>query len=84
MEKILTAEEFRLSKLIDSSHKWTEEEIMIEFAKLHVTAALESAYNNQVIQKNKKRLNEYDYADESHFEASKNSIINSYPLDKIK
>lgn len=31
-----TAKEIRLSKLMDSSQKWTEEEIMIRFAKLHL------------------------------------------------
>lgn len=57
---------------------------MIEFAKLHVKAALEAAYNNHRIQRNKVKLNEYDYADESHFEANKESITNSYDLNQIK
>ena len=51
--------------------------IMIEFAKLHVEAALKAAYE-------KAEINDFD----EHFEYSpsvdKDSILNSYPLDLIK
>ena len=43
MEKIPTAKLFRETKLMDSSKPYTEEEIMIEFTKLHVEAALKEA-----------------------------------------
>jgi hypothetical protein len=36
MEKIPTAKLFRETKLMDSSKPYTEEEMMIEFAKLHI------------------------------------------------
>jgi len=31
-------------KILDISHIWTDEELMIEFAKLHVEAALKKAH----------------------------------------
>lgn len=81
--KIPTAEEYMSSK------GWAEpkyilvggkdvEKVMIEFAKLHVQAALEAASKNIKL----------DY---SHLEAisgmvlvDKTSILNAYPLENIK
>ena len=50
-------------------------QVMIEFAKMHVEAALKEASATDIVSgKSYKHRTEYD----------KNSIINSYPLDKIK
>jgi len=78
MEKIPTAEEImqkhldphdclRLSKCYEMTL-----ESMIEFAKLHVEAALEAA------------ANEYYPKDKENFELMAERFINAYSLDKIK
>jgi hypothetical protein len=74
MEKIQTAEEFNLEKLLDSSHRWNHKEIMIEFAKLHVEAALKAAAEN--VQTN------YFYTEDDPID--KDSILNSYSPNLIK
>ncbi len=78
MEKIPTAEEF-LRKNIDyvlseNDCKEDVENAMIEFAKLHVEAALKAASENV---KTKITNRNASYVD-------KDSILNSYPLEKIK
>lgn len=57
---------------------------MIEFAKLHVEQALKEASENAKVQNiyPKYVLNEHDEIE--HFIADKDSILNSYLLDKIK
>ena len=69
-------------------------QILIEFAKLHVQAALESAYKNSIMYKDLGEgedgkicyemgdifYDEYDYP----IAISKNSILNAYPLENIK
>ena len=89
MEKIPTAEEF-LSKNIDyvleKDCKEDVEYAMIEFAKLHVQAALKEASEKALMK---------DMNEDCHFEdedgnfpdmyvIDRDSILNSYPLDKIK
>ena len=50
-------------------------QVMIEFAKMHVEAALKEASATDIVSgKSYKHRTEYD----------KNSILNSYPLDNIK
>ena len=49
-------------------------EVAIEFAKLHVKAALKSSYNNI----------EYTTVDSSVPYVVEESILNAYPLDNIK
>jgi hypothetical protein len=49
-------------------------DIMIEFAKLHVEAALKEAYKNI----------EYTDADSSVLYVVEDSILNAYPLENIK
>jgi len=84
MEKIPTAEEFlketdSYSHIDDGGDKvfysGFVESLMIEFAKMHVTAALKEASER------------YEY-DEIHIsdnpEFLKDSILNSYPLENIK
>ena len=88
---IPTAEEFLkeygVVSSIDGSVTSLAIEAMIEFAKLHVQAALKAAAN-------KAMLNAYDrfgkclkkeyYSDEGEVTINGNSIINSYPLETIK
>jgi hypothetical protein len=81
MEKIPTAEElietsyFHLHLDTDSICLGSIHDAMIEFAKLHVEAALKEASER------------YEY-DEIHIsdnpEFLKDSILNSYPLENIK
>jgi hypothetical protein len=59
---------------MDSSKPYTEEEIMIEFTKLHVEAALKEASEDV-------ELETYGNFGNS---VNKDSILNSYPLEKIK
>ena len=71
MSKIPTAEEF-----FDSAVGYTHTEMCeraVEFAKLHVKAALQKAYENADL--------EY-YGDEVCY--NKDSILKAYPLTNIK
>jgi hypothetical protein len=81
MKQLPTAEFFRGTKLIDSSKPYTEEEIMIEFAKLHVESALKEASEKAKITYEYSGNTGSEYCDEF---VDKDSILNSYPLDKIK
>jgi hypothetical protein len=74
MEKIPTAKLFRETKLMDSSKPYTEEEIMIEFTKIHVEAALKEASEDV-------ELETYGNFGNS---VNKDSILNAYPLENIK
>ncbi len=53
--------------------KWA----MIEFAKLHVEAALKAAVDNY-------ELNDFDASGEYAPDIDEESILNSYPLENIK
>lgn len=72
MEKIPTAEEF-----MNMYHGSTNKHALIEFAKLHVESTLKAVSENH-------EINDYD----EHYQYSphldKDSILNSYPPDKIK
>ena len=86
MEKIPTAEEL-INKIDNEFYEKNSyylsiinpdlfaKTIAIEFAKLHVTAALKNASENAETKLIK-------YTDD--YEIDKYSILNSYPLDKIK
>jgi hypothetical protein len=81
--KIPTAEDFFIdNKLIpfhtDSFHMKEIHKIMIEFAKLHVEAALKEASENAEL---KYRINDISCNDKI---LNKNSILNAYPLTNIK
>ena len=85
MEKIPTAEEIlketdSYSHIDDGGDKvfysGFVESLMIEFAKLHVDAALKEAVNNAELKH--VMYTENDYC------IDENSILKSYPLDKIK
>ena len=69
MKNILTAEEFMLDTL-ESMDQQEVERAMIEFAKMHVEAALKEA---------SKKLN-YN----RDFCNVQKDILNAYPLEKIK
>jgi len=80
MEKIPTAEEF-LNQRVYITNDGVEDvhdsvssvtDAMIDFAKLHVEAALEAA------------ANEYYPKDKENFELVAKRFINAYSLDKIK
>jgi len=86
MEKIPTAEEFIQNFLI-KNHKGNvgsnTEMLMIEFAKLHVEAALKAASEKAKITERKKVIdNTGGYVRIPTI--YKKHILNSYPLDKIK
>jgi hypothetical protein len=76
MKNLPTAEEF-----LESQHKTVPNiefdirQVMIEFAKLHVEAALKEASENASV-----------YADEGGYSefVDEQSILNSYPLENIK
>jgi len=71
MEQIPTAEEFlQQSNVVGMTDLMTP--LMIEFAKLHVEAALKEA------------ANEYYPKDKPNFELVAERFINAYPLENIK
>jgi hypothetical protein len=75
MKKIPTAEEFVLehnSKGVDLEWNYVTKEAMIEFAKLHVEAALEAA-NDKV-----------NYAMEEFGGVFPDTVLSVYPLNNIK
>jgi hypothetical protein len=61
---------------------YSQEEMMIEFAKLHVTKALEAAYNNATIDDIGSPNCDGEWMPCGIVD--KDSILNSYPLDNIK
>jgi len=79
MEKIPTAEE-----MLNRDYTSTKEnaiKCMIDFAKLHVEAALKEASENAKIRYDYSGNTGSEYCDEF---VDIDSILNSYPLDKIK
>lgn len=81
MENIPTAENFLIINddkdfRLSMSGRYVSE-MMIEFAKLHVEAALKAASENGQAK--------YDYTFEMYIsDVDKDSILNSYPLTNIK
>lgn len=77
----ITAEEFRMTKKLDSSKIWSENDIMIEFAKLKVELALSKAAENA-------KVNGYWYNGEfitsKVLEVDKNSIIDGFDKNEIR
>jgi hypothetical protein len=74
MEKIPTAKQL-FDKMLEADEECTSTEMMIEFAKLHVEAALKAA------------LNSVEYADGNDSavdDIDEESILNSYPLSNIE
>lgn len=88
MSTIPTAEEMMQSKNGDDYTHWEEiHSMMIEFAKLHVEAALKQASENVVMNVEVDgvcgQTKYYDYA-ENDVSIDTDSIINAYPLKNIK
>ena len=78
MEKIPTALEFLNEAQTNPSKGWTAHKVMIEFAKLHVEAALQEASVSAMAYEEKdRRGGVWCFVDED-------SILNSYPLENIK
>lgn len=86
--RILTAEEFikegvegyPLRDVIDNLNDEDIIEIMVDFAKLHVERALKSAIKQAIVI-------EYianHYTNETDFRVKEDSILNAYPLEKIR
>lgn len=79
MNKIPTAEEYLIGKGMRGLAGHTVlKDYMIEFAKLHVKAALEAAYINSEIVNNPKYFNDINFVVDS------DSILNAYPDELIK
>jgi hypothetical protein len=76
MAEIPTAREFYQNYIEENNNDSHVdiEEMMIEFAKMHVEAALKAAYENI----------EYTEVDSSVPYVVEDSILNSYPLTNIK
>jgi hypothetical protein len=87
MEKTPTAKEFMQGKAFSIP---SIEKMMIEFAKLHVEAALKEVFLNSEMRVSENDTNEYPSFTNNYDDGyvtitvSKDSILNSYPLDKIK
>lgn len=56
-------------------YDWSAQDAMIEFAKLHVEAALKEASKKVIVN---------NYRDEGRIKINKNSILGAYPLENIK
>ena len=91
MEKIPTAEEFLNQQQETVSHfEFDIRDVMIEFAKLHVTAALKATSNNVEVTTVGDGSSSFSINGEPLFSVngsplfSTTSIINSYPLENIK
>lgn len=84
MNNIPTAKEFLNSKpgvFSDPTADW-----MIEFAKLHVEAALKEASEEATINKNKGEVTARTFGNviNGTYSINQQSILNSYPLSNIK
>jgi hypothetical protein len=78
MEKILTAKEL-FDKMLEDNDECTSTEMMIEFAKLHVEAALKAASEKA------ESIEGWNTGfSGSASSVDKDSILNSYPLENIK
>ncbi len=88
--KIPTAEEFYKQTTGCVMNHRDIKIAMIEFAKLHVEAALKEAYNNSEMRVSENDTNEIpsftDNYDDGYvtITVSKDSILNAYPLKNIK
>jgi hypothetical protein len=74
-----TAEEFLKEAQSNPNKGWTTRKLMIEFAKLHVEAALKEASEKVEYDVNHDTLLNY-----FPVVIDKDSILNAYPLENIK
>lgn len=82
MSKIPTIEEFfnieKIKKLNTGQGLLKiSQDLAVEFAKIHVEAALKSVNDNVII-------NDYNIHEEYCPHVDENSILNAYPLENIK
>lgn len=78
--KVPTAKEL-FYKMLEENDECTSTEMMIEFAKLHVQTALESAFDKAIISK-KGAFG--IYWNRTDLILDKDSILNAYSMDLIK
>lgn len=88
MEKIATARIF-LQNLIEENNQDSNidlEDAMIEFAKMHVEAALKEASKEAAINKNKGEVTARTFGNviNGTYSINQQSILNSYPFSNIK
>ena len=91
-KELQTAEDIalRYDTHLSENHLTRVRAAMIEFAELHVEAALKSAFNNSEMRVSENDTDEYpsftDNYDDGYvtITVSKDSILNAYPLDNIK
>jgi len=88
-----TAKEFRLPKKLDNLRAWTEEKIMIEFAKLHCIeqervirekAILSIDGIAEISNGQRYLVDSGNHYSETEIKIDSDSILNAYPLDNIK
>ena len=93
MDKEIPTARIFLQNLIEENNYDSNidiEDAMIEFAKLHVEAALKEAYLNSEMRVSENDTNEFpsftDNYDDGYvtITVSKDSILNAYPLNNIK
>lgn len=80
---IPTAEEFLRGKPFSIESIYSN---MIQFAKLHVEAALKEASETATINKNKGQVTgrEFGNVTDGSYSINQPSILNAYPLENIK
>ena len=87
-----TAEEFLRNSSVTSSDRYdflSKQELMIEFAKMHVQEALKQASEKAFVEYIDLETNEkFDYTDvitddDVGADVNKDSILNAYPLENI-
>ena len=83
----LLKQDLKMNNILDINDISTT---MIEFAKMHVEAALKEAYNNSEMRVSENDTNEYPSFTNNYDDGyvtitvSKNSILYAYPLENIK
>jgi len=78
MQKLLTTAHELFYKMLKENDECTSVDMMIEFAKLHAQAALESAAENA------KAYTTISTYEGRQTKVRKQSILNAYPLENIK
>ena len=79
MTEIPTTEEFLKSKShVESYQYYFISNLLVEFTKLHVQAALENAYKNSTCS------NKPKFEGDVNYQVDEDSILNAYPENLIK
>lgn len=93
MEKIPTAKEFIENYIKENNDSYVDvEDALIEFAKLHVEAALKAASKSSKVRKDTYVMGRgtteveqmFNYSNGTSHYVDQVSILNSYPLENIK